>query len=359
VNPGSRYSRLDRLTHRIAFIGGAVQRTASEIEDLLMGRRLKGVPVEAPIFITSVPRAGTTLILELLHRSPEVGSSLYRDMPFVLAPMLWEAFSGPFRVPARLEERAHGDRLLIGYDSPEALEEVLWKAYWPKWFRGNSIPLWPSDIQSPGFMEAFRSHIKKVLTARGTDDSRPARYLSKNNANVARLGYLRRLFPDATFVLPFRSPLDQAESLRRQHLRFQEIHRRDPFTRRYMGDLGHFEFGELHKPFRFPGMSEVRSRFQPTELDYWVGYVRGAFRSILQGAEHALLVSYEKLCSSGTEGVRKVTDRCGLSASLLPKDLGVDLRKPNRYDLDSGALDKGYLNEAQDLHRQLAEMSVV
>ena len=28
-------------------------------------------------------------------------------------------------------ERAHGDGMTIGYDSHEAFEEVLWRAFWP------------------------------------------------------------------------------------------------------------------------------------------------------------------------------------------------------------------------------------
>jgi hypothetical protein len=359
MNPGDRYSKLDRMTHRLAFLGGAVQRTASDVEDIVMGRRFRDIPVTAPIFIAGVPRAGTTLILEALNDCPEVGSLLYRDMPFILAPLLWQAVSGPFRKPSRLEERAHGDKMLIGYDSPEALEEVVWKAHWPKWFEGSSIPVWDQRIESPGFLNAFRTHIKKVLAVRTYDGRRPTRYLSKNNGNIGRLSYLKRLFPDCTIVVPVRNLLDQAESLRRQHARFLEIHGKDPFTRRYMRDLGHFEFGENHKPIRFPGMSEVRSRFQPGDLNYWIGYLRGALRVVLDAADELAVVSYENLCSSGSEGIRRLADRCGLDGSFLRDDFEEALRTPNTYAVDPGSIDGEYLQEAESLYGKLIEMSLV
>ena len=66
MNSEQSYSVLDRLIHRLAFATRGIQLTAADIEIALYGKAFRGVQVERPIFITSLPRAGTTLLLEML-----------------------------------------------------------------------------------------------------------------------------------------------------------------------------------------------------------------------------------------------------------------------------------------------------
>ena len=72
-------------------------------------------------------------------------------MPFILAPLLWERVSKGFRKPTGLKERAHGDGLVVGYDSPEAFEEVLWRTYWPQKFTPQGIELWSTHVRHRTF----------------------------------------------------------------------------------------------------------------------------------------------------------------------------------------------------------------
>ena len=48
-------------------------------------------------------------------------------MPFLITPMLWDSISRPFQKPGTVVERVHGDGMTVGYDSPEAFEELLWR----------------------------------------------------------------------------------------------------------------------------------------------------------------------------------------------------------------------------------------
>jgi hypothetical protein len=112
------YSVLDRLLHRIAFSTPSIQLTAADIEKSVFGSVYETFVAAKPIFITSLPRAGTTLMLEVLHRFPSLATHTYRDMPFVMAPILWSRLSIAFRQGAESIERAHGDGMQFGYDSP-------------------------------------------------------------------------------------------------------------------------------------------------------------------------------------------------------------------------------------------------
>ena len=165
------YSALDRVVHRLAFANRSFQMTATDIETTFLAKRFRHVAVDRPVFITSLPRAGTTLLLEVLTRLPGFVSHCYRDMPFVLAPLLWAAFSRSFRKQGDLKERAHGDGMAVGYDSPEAFEEILWRFFWPKKFGKDRIALWSEDEETEEFRDFFTEHIQKLIASRSRHDA--------------------------------------------------------------------------------------------------------------------------------------------------------------------------------------------
>lgn len=358
MNAPPPYSAVERMLHAIAFAGSTVQLAAADVERALHGRTFTSVQVERPVFITSLPRAGTTLVLERLAQCPDAASQCYRDMPFVLAPILWAQLSAPFRVAGAKSERAHGDGMQVDVDSPEAFEEVLWHAYWPKKFGKTRIDLWTASDAADEFPDAFRSLMQRVIVVRSTPEHPRRRYVAKNNANVARLTLLTRLFPDAKIVVPFREPLAQAVSLLSQHQRFLGMHAEHPFTRRYMRDIGHFEFGALHRPLNFPGVDGLVQNGDPTTLDYWLGYWVHGFRHVLDNAAHVHLVSYERLCGGGDAALTRLTSTLGLEAQAT--DDGTAFWEPRSYrDRATSLRDPDLLTAADALHASLLEHALI
>jgi hypothetical protein len=357
VSSQQNYSRLDRMFHRVAFSSPAVQVTAADIERSLYGRRFTSIRTPKPVFITSLPRAGTTLMLELLGQLPSFATSCYRDMPFVLAPLLWESLSRGFRKPAELAERAHADGMAVGFDSPEAFEEVLWMTAWPEKFTAAGIALWGDHEDAAEFRGLLVSHMQRIIAARSNGSGGSRRYLSKNNANIARIGLLKRLFPDAAILVPFRSPMDQAGSLLRQHLRFLEIHAEDAFARQYMEDIGHLEFGAAHRPIRFPGVEKALERYRPDTIDYWLAYWIAAFEHILRYRDSIILVSYGEVCEAGPRGVQAVASCLDLPAESIEPLTRIELHSP-RAHRDTLPNDRALLTAADELYRQLCANSV-
>src|SRR5262249_51782067 len=138
------------------------------------------------------------------------------------------------------------------------------------------IEMWSADDRSSEFEEFFRSHIRKLIALNRPASSNGRRYISKNNANMARIALLKKIFPDAIFITPFRDPLNQAVSLLRQHQRFMKIHAEDRFARRYMDDIGHFEFGGGLRPISFPATDRFDQPADPMRGDFWLAYwIRG------------------------------------------------------------------------------------
>jgi hypothetical protein len=255
------------------------------------------VPARRPIFITSLPRAGTTLVLAALFLFPTLATHLYRDMPFVLSPVLWSRLSGGFRKKAEMKERAHGDGMQIGYDSPEAFEEILWRAFWPEKYSETGIALWETGDVRENATLFFSEHMKKIISLRRPERHGDSRYISKNNANIARVDIIHTMFPDAAIVVPVRDPVEHALSLLRQHRNFLEMHDAQPFVCRYMRDIGHYEFGRLHRPIAFPGLDSLLEGRDPLSADYWLAYWIVGFEYLCSKRDRIIPIGYEAACN--------------------------------------------------------------
>ncbi len=283
--------------HRIAFATRSAQIALADMEDSMVKQSLQTITMESPVFVTGLPRAGTTLLLELLESGGEFCSHTYQDMPFILTPVLWSKVAARFRKESELKERAHGDGMLVSVESPEALEEVIWAAYWKKQYQNETVSLWDRRLNYPDFVHFFQQHMKKIALLRGANKSRQLRYLSKNNMNIARLEYLAKIFPQAKIVIPFRAPVQQSYSLLKQHENFLAMHKQDAFAREYMRAIGHYDFGDNLKPIDFSGWSKQTSIAQATEIEFWLRYWVAAYQYLLEHLpENAVLFSFDTFC---------------------------------------------------------------
>ena len=355
----ARYGGLERLLHRLAFAALPLQKSLAELEDRLYARRAAGVKVSRPVFIASLPRAGTTLLLETIAALPGFAAHTYRNMPFLLIPLLWDTLSRRFHAAGGKVERAQGDGVSIGFDSPEAFEEVLWRAFHPAQYGADRILPWGVDA---GFdcaeFDAFMGeHIRKLASLRV--GAGPARYLSKNNGNLSRLGKLARLFPDGVILIPFRNPVDHAASLLRQHLLFERLHAGEPFTRRYMADLGHYDFGANLRPIDFDHWLNEEDLEPPNAANFWLRYWQAAFSHILANLnDQTALVSYDGLCAAPAAGLRRIAQRLGVENSA-ERMAAARFRSPARYDAGPLNLNRALLESAQALHRELLTAAIV
>jgi hypothetical protein len=345
------YGPLDRLLHRVAFLAPFVQLTAADVEDTLFGSAWAQVRVDRPVFITSLPRAGTTVMLDALHRLPSLASHTYRDMPFVMAPVLWARFGRSFQRPAELRERAHADGVQVSVDSPEAFEEILWRAFWPRKYGREHIELWTAADANREAQAFLTTHIRKIVALRRPDRLADARYVSKNNGNLARLDLLPEMFPGARILVPVRHPLEHAGSLLKQHTRFRAMQREEPFVRRYMADVGHYEFGDLHRPIAFPGLEPLVAGRDPLTLDYWVGYWIAAFEHVLARRHRLVLVSYEACCRHPARAMAELCERLELDAEgALPAIAALFRPAPPARDVE---VDPALRARADALHAAL------
>lgn len=324
-----RYGALDRLLHRVAFSSVPLQKVLADVEDRVFSVSTDPAPPPRPVFITALPRAGTTLLLHILAAAPDFATQCYRDMPFLFIPLLWSRFPRRFRMSAERRERAHGDGVEVGFDSPEAFEEALWHAFWPEKFARDHIEPWQADDRKAEFEDFFFRHMRKVIAVRGEGRTgrRPHRYLSKNNGNIARLALLPVLFPDCRIVVPVRNPFSHARSLQRQHHRFRKLHASDPFARRYMTALGHFEFGADLRPIGFAPRTG-----DPDSIGFWLHYWLAVHRAIGDAtAENIVMVDYDLLCADPSRSLHALCDALDVDVTAGMRAAAGTVRRPTGY----------------------------
>lgn len=314
------YSMLDRMVHNLAMSQFEMQKSLSNLEDRGFERNHAAVSASNPVFITSLPRAGTTLLLEIIAAAPDFVSHTYRDMPFLLCPLTWDRMSRRFRKTGEARERAHGDGMLFSYDSVEAFEEILWLAFWPEHFKKSKIVPWEPEEENEEFAIFLRQHMRKMIALRQQRMNTTAvqRYVSKNNTNIARLGWLQQWFSDATIVIPYREPNGHISSLIRQHKRFLEAHRTDPFIQCYMETIGHLEFGRALRPIDFDGWLARRSDLDPTTPAFWAEYLINAYEGVIRSSgQSTVIFSYDRLCADPKTGLAVLENKIGLEKDVL------------------------------------------
>jgi hypothetical protein len=354
----NRYTLSDRVVHRLAFSSRGLQLSLADLEDRLYRRELAGIQIDRPVFISGLPRAGTTILLDVLAASGAFASHTYRDAPFVLCPMLWHGISSRFQVSQAARERAHGDGMLVSVDSPEAFEEMIWMAFWKDHYLPDRIQPWTS-YRAPAFAEFLEGAMRKVIALRQRDGGTAGRYISKNNLNIARLKYLGRLFPDATILVPFREPVQHAASLLVQHRRFLDMHRAEPFVRDYMAGIGHFDFGETLRPVNFVGWLDQEPPAEPTSLEFWLRYWVAAHGFMAeQFSEQVRPVCYEKLTDRPVQSLSVIASVLGAGGVEALVGQGARLHPPRPHAVPDD-LNAHLLERAQALYRELCGRSLI
>ncbi|GGY56918.1 sulfotransferase [Parvularcula lutaonensis] len=317
----TEYSLLDRWFHRLTLAGNAAPSALFDVEKTLFGKDLPDVTSGHHVFVAGLARAGTTLLMRTLYETGAFASLTYRDMPLVTAPNLWQRLSGRAQKEGEEAERAHGDGMLVDFDSPEALEEVFWRSQVrPSYIGGEALR--PVTVSGETISD-FRVYVALILRRYGRQ-----RYLAKNNNAILRLPVIAAAFPEATILVPFRDPVAQARSLLTQHRRFLETHAADRFSRDYMGWLAHHEFGSDHRPFVFSATAPPPPTDEAESLDYWLARWNEAYRFLLSQAEglpgRVRFFSYERF-TDDPGGVRdRLFDLLGLLAPSQP----MEVRKP-------------------------------
>lgn len=312
--------------------------TLGNWETRLLKEQIDGVEIDRPVYIAGLARSGSTILLELLAKHPDLATHRYRDFPMVLTPWAWNWFveraGGKDHVAT---ERAHKDRIKVTPESPEAFEEVLWMAFFPDLHDLSQSAVLDADTNNPEFEAFYRDHIRKLLALRGA-----ARYLAKGNYNVTRIGYLKKQFPDARFIVPVRDPIWHIASLIKQHRLFAAAEAEDQRVLDHMRRSGHFEFGLDRRPINVDGNGSAltieRLWRNGDEAAGWAEHwaaVYGHVAEVLEDpelAEAITVVRYEDLCEDPGGTLGAILEHCDLEDVGLVGAARDSISPPGYYE---------------------------
>jgi hypothetical protein len=322
------------------------------LESNFLSERLAATPIDRPIYVAGLARAGTTILLDILASCEETATHQYLDFPPVFVPYAWNWWLQHIPLnQSQPVERAHADGIFVTSESPEAMEEMLWIAFFRHLHDPEQSNVLDASCDNRRFELFYRNHIKKLILTRNSP-----RYLAKGNYNVARLEYLHKLFPDVRVVIPIRNPAGHIASLIKQHRLFMEAHRRHPRSLTHFQRVGHFEFGADLRPINVGDtgkVHEIRKLWDGGDevrgwARYWAmmyGYVADRLDSNegLRGA--SLVLRFEDLCLDPRAALARLFEHCNLDGARLVEVHAPRLRAPDYYRAKFSAKDLDLIDE--------------
>ena len=321
-----KYTLFEKSLHHVILNNKFLNKSLFEVEKKFFLNNKNNIINNKHLFISGLPRSGTTILLNFFFSSGEFESLKYRDMPFLLSPNLFSKFDRRNNIESFL--RSHNDRIKINLDSPEAFDEVF-------------IRLYEMDDD---FEQNFVDYITLVLIKYNGK-----RYLSKNNHNYKRINKILKFLPNSIFVIPFRSPLKHSLSLLNQHQNFLSKQKDNKFIISYMNYLGHNEFGLNHVSWNNPiKYSDFNN------LNYWMEQWFLFYSSILKkfvGNDRVILFSYDDLCNDSDK------------IKLLSKKIDLLVQPDNFKFSDSNLMinenyDKELLQKSLEIEIKLKSFSI-
>ena len=321
-----------------------IWRALSRLESAALSQDLPETGPEAPIYVAGVARSGTTIVTEMLARHPDLTSHRYSDFPNVWTPY-WRNWLAERtrRGPGRAVERAHRDRLFVTSESPEAVEELIWMAFFDGLHDPSRDQRLDDSASNPAFEDFYRDHIRKLVLVRGA-----SRYLAKGNYNTTRLAYLHGLFPGARFVVPVRNPVNHIASLVKQDRLFRGQAAEDPRVGPHLARTGHFEFGPDKRCVHVGDDAAAREIHECWDAGRharaWALYWAGVYGCVLDTvaarpnlAEAVMFLRYEDLCREPETKIDEIVAHCRLPAEpfrTVREDYAARLSEPDYYRPD-------------------------
>ena len=287
-------------------------------------------PIRAPVFITGMPRSGTTLLHRLILQDPStIAPRLFQLVyPYpsragrfgTMLRKKWVSLQlALFRVIAPELNTLHP----VAVDAPEECTDITAHVFQSLRFDATyRVPSYNSWLERNGFLNAYRFH-RRFL--QHLDAQLPGRrWILKAPDHLFALDDIRKVYPDAHLVFVHRDPVRVLASV----VKLTEVLRR-PFTR----SIDRVEIGR-----------EVSA-----------SWLNGAERmsALSSGDDSVLHLYYRQIASSPLDAVRAVYRHCGLTLTEEAegrmrswlRTTGHDNRPGRDYKLAEFGLDPHVLRE--------------
>ena len=292
------YSILDKLLFKIFLNNDIFQEVLFDVDKFFFYSKNKKIK---SLYITGLPRSGTTILLNELYKTGKFSSLTFQDMPFLLSPNIYNFLKKYFKIFLLINiwekffkkknkkkyKRIHNDGIFVSDEMPEAFDEVFWRVFKRrKYITQEKIEFHNIDNFE---LDEFQKYVN-IITFKENKNY----YLSKNNINLLRLNNLCNL-KDSFFIITFRDPLFHSFSLAKTHKIICKEQKKNPFIINYMNHLVHHEFGLNIKNLNF--RNKFNTKYKNTDINFWLSYWIYVYENILKNYKDAFnikFLAYEK-----------------------------------------------------------------
>ncbi len=311
------------------------------LETIILSNDIDKISIDRPIYIMGIARAGTTIILEMLSKHPDLASHRYKHILMPYLPHWFSLIAKKTKIYTKPIERLHKDGIIVTRESPEVIEEIFWQNYFFNLHNENTSNIINGGDSNPKFEKFYRNHIRKLMINQNC-----SRYLAKNNYNITRSEYLLRLFPSSKFLIIIRNPVNQIASLIKQTKLYIKMERKNPLLSDWLKIIGHNEFGHRQVCINVGNTELIRKirklwRNKKTYVKGWAYYWSSIYDFFADHLDKnkklkkaTLIVRYNDLCEKPAEIIDKILEHTELSAKKfekLKKYYVNHLHKPSYY----------------------------
>ena len=131
------------------------------LESRMLAKSLASQRVDRPLYICGLPRAGTTITLQMLSEHPDVVTHKYADFLMPYMPYVWNKVFPKIPVDAMRKPvpRIHRDRIEVTRDSAEMGEEILWEHFFPHIHDESNYSVLDATTSNPAFERFYEEHL--------------------------------------------------------------------------------------------------------------------------------------------------------------------------------------------------------
>lgn len=275
-------------------------------ENHVLNVDVEGIEIDRPIFLISLPRAGSSMLQNILCTHPDVAYISHG------IHMFRETFCASEDLRRRLSLNARGQRYLgdsVDVDAESPCDPIM---FWSDWLQ---VPLDDTGYRelhltdfSSTHIERVRETIQRILWCYGGASKR---FLTKFPGLLPYLDLLAELFPDAKFIHLVRDPRSAANSM----------------LKLYQNDKAQFEKLKaehpkkvnISSPFiaypRLPHLTEYLERYGADDIRTTAHLYQDAVDFVSEKKDRLpsfYEIKYEDLLSEPQRRVAEIFDFCGL-----------------------------------------------
>jgi hypothetical protein len=330
-------------------------------ESKTMRKKIDRTSINKPIFVTGFARAGTTVTVEMIGKHTDIAYHKYLTMVAPYVPNWIQKIANILPIFRKPRERVHKDTLAVNRDSPEAVEEIFWMRFFASTRKDSESNIIDSTVDNPEFEEFYKNHIKKLMI-----NQKSTGYVAKNNYSITRMEYIKKIFPDAKFILMIRNPIDHIASLIKQDRVLGELEESDPRLLHWTKIIGHQEFGSAKIIINVANNETVekirkmwgdKSTYVSAWAIYWASIYKYAYDVLEKNKaikDSTLVLRYEDFTEETEKWIDKIIDHTEISPEKFKEVQEVYKKKIKQPSYYKPSFSKSELEEIEKHTKEIA-----